>query len=155
VFQAQSLSGEITDDNERGPARLRVDSEGANSRRKVANVDTIDPEERTLAAITHLSGLAGYLIPLGGIVVPIVIWVAKSDSRMISSIAKQAIVLNVVVFLAVMAAALLMLTVVLIPLVILLWIALGLAAIVLPIVGAVKAADGTYYRYPVVGVDPR
>ena len=118
-------------------------------------MDTIDPEERTLAAITHLSGLAGYLIPLGGIVVPIVIWVAKSDSRMISSIAKQAIVLNVVVFLAVMAAALLMLTVVLIPLVILLWIALGLAAIVLPIVGAVKAADGTYYRYPVVGVDPR
>jgi len=27
----------------------------------------------------------------------------------------------------------------------------GLAAIVLPIVGAIKANDGVYYRYPLVG----
>ena len=31
--------------------------------------DTITPEERGLAVATHLSGLAGYIIPLGGIVV--------------------------------------------------------------------------------------
>jgi len=117
-------------------------------------VNTIDAEERTLAMLTHLSGLAGYLFPLGGIVVPIVIWVVKSDSRIISSIAKQAVLLNVVVFLTVMGTALLWLTVVLIPLVILFWLVLGLAAVVLPIVGAVKAADGVYYRYPVIGSDP-
>ena len=29
-----------------------------------------------------------------------------------------------------------------------------LAAIALPIVGAIKAFDGVYYRYPVVGVGP-
>ena len=29
---------------------------------------------------------------------------------------------------------------------------LGLVAIVLPIVGAVKASDGNYYRYPLVGL---
>jgi hypothetical protein len=29
-----------------------------------------------------------------------------------------------------------------------------LAAIALPIVGAIRAADGNYYRYPVVGVTP-
>jgi uncharacterized Tic20 family protein len=118
-------------------------------------VNTIDPQERTLAALTHLSGLSGYLIPLGGIVVPIIIWVVKSDSRVISGIAKQAILLNVAVFLAVGASALLMLTVVLIPLVFLLWVLLGIAAVALPIVGAVKAGDGGYYRYPLVGVDPR
>ena len=27
---------------------------------------TINPEDRGLAACTHLSGLAGYIIPLGG-----------------------------------------------------------------------------------------
>jgi len=112
---------------------------------------TIVPEERTLAAITHLSGLAGYLIPLGGIIVPIVIWAVKSDSKVISTIAKQAVLLNVLVFLTIGVTALLWLTVILIPFVIVLWCLLGLAAIALPIIGLVKALDGTFYRYPAVG----
>jgi uncharacterized Tic20 family protein len=114
----------------------------------------IAPEERTLAALTHLSGLSGYVIPLGGVMVPIIIWVVKSDSKVISSIAKQALLLNVVVFALIAGTVLLWLTVVLIPLVILLWIVLGIAAIALPIVGAIKALDGTYYRYPVIGITP-
>ena len=115
----------------------------------------IPPEERTLAALTHLSGLAGYVIPFGGVLVPIVLWAIKKDSPVVSSIAKQAILLNVVVFLCLAGSAILWITVILIPLVILFWVALGIVAIVLPIVGAVRAFDGTYYRYPVVGVAPR
>jgi uncharacterized Tic20 family protein len=115
---------------------------------------TIAPEERTLAALTHLSGLAGYVIPLGGVLVPIIIWVVKSDSKVVSSIAKQALILNVIVFLLIAGTAILWLTILLIPIVIALWVLLGLAAIALPIVGAIKALDGTYYRYPVVGVTP-
>ena len=115
---------------------------------------TIAPEERTLAALTHLSGLAGYVIPLGGVLVPIIIWAVKSDSKVISSIAKQALILNVAVFALVACTALLWLTILLIPLVICFWVLLGLAAIALPIVGAIKAFEGTYYRYPVLGVTP-
>ena len=118
------------------------------------NVMTIAPEERTLAALTHLSGLAGYIIPLGGVLVPIIIWAVKSDSKVISSIAKQALILNVVVFVLIAGTFLLWLTILLIPLAIALWILLALAAIALPIVGAIKAFDGAYYRYPVVGVTP-
>jgi uncharacterized Tic20 family protein len=119
-------------------------------------LETVIPQqERTLAALTHLSGLAGYVIPLGGVVVPIVIWAVKKDSPIVSSIAKQAILLNVVVFLCVAASAILWITVLLIPVVVLFWIALGIAALVLPIVGAIRAFDGSYYRYPVVGVSPR
>lgn len=114
----------------------------------------IGPEERTLAAFTHLSGLAGYVVPLGGILVPIIIWAVKSDSKVVSSIAKQALILNVVVFLLVAITLLLWLTILLIPVVILFWLFLGLAAVALPIIGAVKAFDGNYYRYPVVGVAP-
>jgi uncharacterized Tic20 family protein len=114
----------------------------------------ITPEERTLAALTHLSGLSGYVIPLGGVVVPIIIWAVKSDSRVISSIAKQAVLLNLVVFVLIAGTVLLWLTLILIPAVIMFWLALGLAAIALPIVGAIKALDGRYYRYPVVGVAP-
>jgi uncharacterized protein len=114
----------------------------------------IAPEERTLAALTHLSGLSGYIIPLGGVLVPIIIWVVKSDSKIVSSVAKQALILNVIVFLLIAATVILWITVILIPLVILFWVLLGLAAIALPIVGAIKALDGTYFRYPVVGVTP-
>jgi uncharacterized Tic20 family protein len=88
------------------------------------------------------------------VLVPIIIWAVKSDSKVISSIAKQALILNVVVFVLIACTALLWLTVVLIPLVILFWIALGIAAIALPIVGAIRALDGRDYRYPVVGVAP-
>ena len=114
----------------------------------------IAAEERGLAAITHLSGLAGYVVPLGGAIVPLIIWFVKRDSAVISGIAKQALLLNVVVFLVIGASAILWLTVILIPLVVLLWCALSLVAIVLPVVGAIKASDGHYYRYPVVGLPP-
>jgi len=115
---------------------------------------TIAPEERTLAALTHLSGLAGYVVPLGGVLVPIIIWVAKSESRIVSSIAKQAVLLNVVVWLLIGVTAILWLTILLIPVVILFWVLLGLAALALPILGALKAWDGVYYRYPLVGISP-
>ena len=117
------------------------------------SVETISAEERGLAVAAHLSGLAGYIIPLGGVIVPIIIWAVKSDSPAISTIAKQALLLNVVVFILAIALAPLLITIILIPLVILGWIALALGAIALPVIGAIKASDGIYYRYPVVGLE--
>jgi uncharacterized Tic20 family protein len=114
----------------------------------------IRDEDRTIAALTHLSGLSGYVVPFGGILVPIIIWVLRRDSPVISSIARQAVLLNVVVFLLVGATAILWVTIILIPVVVLFWFALAIVALALPIVGAIKANQGTYYRYPVVGVTP-
>jgi uncharacterized Tic20 family protein len=114
----------------------------------------ISPSERGLAVMTHLSGLAGYIIPLGGVVVPIIIWIVKKDSPIISTIAKQALLLNLIVFALFGAAALLFLTVILIPVVFLIWFGLGVAALVLPIIGAIKANDGKYYAYPLIGLTP-
>ena len=109
-------------------------------------------EDRTLAALTHLSGLSGYVVPFGGVLVPIVIWIVRRDSLVISSIAKQAVLLNVIVFLLIAATAILWVTIILIPAVILFWCGLAVVALALPIVGAIKANEGRYYRYPVVGV---
>jgi uncharacterized Tic20 family protein len=111
----------------------------------------ISPEDRTLAALTHLSGLSGYVIPFGGVLVPIIIWIVRRDSLVISSIAKQAVILNVVVFLLIAATAILWITIILIPAVLLFWCVLAIVALALPIVGAIKANQGTYYRYPVIG----
>jgi uncharacterized protein len=114
----------------------------------------IEPPDRGMAAIAHLSGLSGYIIPLGGVIVPIIIWIVRKESPIVAGIAKQALVLNLVVFLLVAATAVLWITLILIPAVILFWILLGLAAIALPIVGAIKASQGEYYQYPVVGLPP-
>ena len=114
----------------------------------------IAPAERGLAVMTHLSGLAGYIVPLGGVVVPIIIWIVKKESRVISAIAKQALLLNLVVFVVASATFALFLTIIFIPVAILVWIALAIVAVVLPVVGAVKASEGTYFRYPVVGIAP-
>jgi uncharacterized Tic20 family protein len=114
----------------------------------------IPPEDRALAAMTHLSGLSGYIIPLGGVLVPIVIWMVKKDAPIIAAIARQAILLNLIVFCLAIASFLLWLTIILIPAMILFVIVLGIAAIALPIVGAIKANGGIYYRYPVVGSNP-
>ena len=80
--------------------------------------------------------------------------IGKSDSPVISSIAKQAILLNVVVFLLLAVSFALWLTVILIPILAILGAVISILAIVFPIFGAVKAFDGVYYRYPFVGVAP-
>jgi len=115
---------------------------------------TIAPDDRALASMTHLSGLSGYIIPFGGVIVPIIIWIVKKDSPVISAIARQAILLNCIVFALAIVSFVLWLTVILIPLMILFALCLSLIAVVLPIVGAVKANGGIYYRYPVVGSNP-
>src|SRR5262245_57176537 len=93
----------------------------------------IAPEQRGLAILTHLSGVSGYIIPFGGVLVPILIWVMKKDSPLISAIARQAVLLNFAVFIAFVCGVILVFTVVLIPIVFLGGILLGLAAIVLPV----------------------
>jgi uncharacterized Tic20 family protein len=109
--------------------------------------------DRTVAALTHLSGLAGYVIPLGGAIVPAVIWMMYKDSNhIIATIAKQALWLNFMFWVMFLGAAVLMATVILIPLVFAFWAVIGVAAVVLPVVGAIKANQGTYYKYPVVGL---
>ena len=114
----------------------------------------IAPQDRTLASLTHLSGLSGYIVPFGSVVVPIIIWMIKKDAPVISAIAKQAVFLNLMVFVFFGASAILLATIILIPAVFIFWILLALAAFALPVVGALKANDGTYYRYPVVGSQP-
>jgi uncharacterized Tic20 family protein len=135
------------------PHDARAQEEG--SMETQGAIVTIAPEDRTLATLTHLSGLSGYIVPFAGVIVPIVIWMVKSENKVIAAIAKQAILLNVVAFVVFAVTAVLALTIILLPIAIVCWILLGIAVVVLPIVGALKANDGHYYAYPIVGVVPR
>ncbi len=114
----------------------------------------IEPEEQTWAIIAHLSSLAGYLIPVGGIIVPIIIIFAKTESPIISAIAKQALYLTIFCYFSLVPVFLLKITIVGIPLAWLLGSVVGIAALALPIIGAIKASDGRYFKYPAIGQNP-
>ncbi len=108
-------------------------------------------KDRSLAVLAHLSGLAGYVIPVGGVLVPIVMMMALTDRPRVTDIAKQALLLNIAVWLVLGAAFFMWFTILLIPLA---WLIGAIAtpiAVALPIIGAIKASQGELYRYPVIG----
>ena len=107
--------------------------------------------DRNLAALAHLSGLAGYLTFGAGVVVPFILWLVLTDRPEVRRIALQALLLNLAVAFAGVAAVLLVFTVIGIPLAWLIGILATPIAIALPIVGAIKAHQGEVYRYPFIG----
>jgi hypothetical protein len=104
-----------------------------------------EQQTRQWAMILHLSQFAGYVIPLAGLVAPIVIWqVKKSEMPELDEHGK--IVANWLISGAIYAAISFVLTFVVIGIFGL--IALGVCAIVFPIVGGIKANNGEVWRYP-------
>jgi len=113
-------------------------------------------EERQWAMFAHLSALAGGLLTsaIGGwgfFLGPLVIWLVKKDTMpFVADQAKEALNFNITVsgvFLALLVLSLLTLGIgFLITLPIMLIV--GIAALVLIIMAAIKANDGIAYRYP-------
>jgi uncharacterized Tic20 family protein len=112
---------------------------------------TISNSDRSLAVLAHLSGLAGYIIPFGGAVVPVCMMLFIKDRPQVVQIAKQALFLNIAVFIAAIAAIFCVFTIVLIPVAWVVGLLLTPIAVLLPAIGAIKAANGELFRYPIVG----
>lgn len=104
-----------------------------------------DKETNTWAMILHLSLLSGLVVPMAGLIVPIIIYVIKKDSLpglephgnvvfnwMISAVI-YAIVSIVLIFVLVGVLTL---------------FAVAILSIVFPIIGAIKASEGEVWPYP-------
>lgn len=103
------------------------------------------PEARQWAMFAHLSALVGFLIPLGSILGPLIIWqIKKAEFPFVDDQGKEALNFQITVLIAVIAC--LVLSVVLIGF--LLLPVVGIAALVLTIMGGIKANNGESYRYP-------
>ncbi len=107
--------------------------------------DTNDAEGRMWAMFLHLSVFAGYVIPLAGLIAPIVIWQVQKD-KYPEIDAHGKIVLNAILsFIIYMIVGILLIFVLIgIPLL----IALSIIAIVFPIIGGIKANNGEIWPYP-------
>jgi uncharacterized Tic20 family protein len=52
-------------------------------------------DEKNIALLTHLSGFGGYIIPLGSVIIPLIIWqTKKEESKFIDHNGKEAINFN-------------------------------------------------------------
>jgi uncharacterized Tic20 family protein len=115
-------------------------------------------DERQWAMFAHLSILLGGLISsgwaggIGYFVGPLIIWMIKRDTMpFVADQGKEA--LNFAITVSIICAALWLLTVMSLGIGLLLTFPLltiiGVAALVLVIIAAVKANEGTAYRYPI------
>lgn len=104
-----------------------------------------ETQERTWALIAHLSALAGFIVPFGHIIGPLVVWLIKKDeSPFVDDQGKEAINFQISMTLYAVIAAILILVVI----GIFLLIGIGILDIVLVIIAAVKANAGEKFHYP-------
>ena len=104
-----------------------------------------DKETNQWAMFIHFSILAGWAIPIAGLVVPIILWQMKKDE--LPGIVPHAhIVLNWIVSSLVYALICFVLMIVVIGF--FGFLALGLLTVVYAIVGGLKANEGEIWEYP-------
>lgn len=103
-------------------------------------------DEQQWAMIAHLSALAGFVIPFGNVIGPLVVWLIKKDTMpLVDQHGKEALNFQITVMIAVFVCILLMLILIGIFLI----FVVGLGALVLTIIAAVKVANGELdYKYP-------
>lgn len=104
-----------------------------------------EQQERTWGMVAHLAALAGFIIPFGNIIGPLVIWLMKKDeSEFVDDQGKESLNFQISVSIYCLVSALL----IIILIGVFLLIAIGILMLVLVIVAAVKANSGEKFRYP-------
>jgi uncharacterized protein len=112
--------------------------------------DPYDPgeasnDQRQWGMFAHLAALAGFLIPFGNLIGPLVIWqMKKNEMPFVDDQGKEALNFQITVTLALFISVLLMVIVIgflLLPII-------GIGALILTIIGAIRANNGERYRYP-------
>jgi uncharacterized Tic20 family protein len=102
-------------------------------------------EARNLAMFCHLLGFAGFVVPFGSILGPLVLWLIKrEDHPFVDDQGKQALNWQISIFIYAIIATFMIVVLIgllLLPAVLIMWL-------VFTIVGAVKAQKGIAYRYP-------
>ena len=106
---------------------------------------SLSQEDRNWGLIAHLSALSGLIIPLGSVLGPLIVYLVKKDqSAFGTECAKEALNFNITVLIAAIVSACLWL----IFIGILLSVVLFFVWLILTIIAAVRASEGTVYRYP-------
>ena len=109
------------------------------------NTGTSSAEARQWAMLMHLSQLANFVIPLAGVIAPIIMWQTKKD-QLEDVDAHGKVIVNWLISSFIYSIGCVILSFILIGIPML--IALGAAAVGFAIYGAIKANDGIVWPYP-------
>lgn len=102
-------------------------------------------DERMWATFAHLGVIAGFIIPFGNVIAPLIIWMTQREkSSFVETHAKEALNFQISVSIIAVGCAILIFLAIGIPLLII----LGLADLVFSIMAAMKANQGEPYQYP-------
>lgn len=108
-------------------------------------VDTISKDERMWGMLCHLLAFSGYLIPLGSILGPLVVWLIKKDEMpFVDDQGKESLNFQITMLIAMIVSIILIF-------VLIGFVLLGVLIIyqiVVIIMASIKANDGVMYRYP-------
>ncbi|MEM7344501.1 MAG: DUF4870 domain-containing protein [Chloroflexota bacterium] len=106
-------------------------------------------DERSMGMLVHLLGLAGFVVPLANFIGPLILWLTKRDeSAFLDDQGRESLNFQISMFLWAIVFVILALTIVGLVVAIPGLIVMGLATVILPIIGAIKANEGQRYRYP-------
>lgn len=104
-----------------------------------------DKDARTFAMLCHLLAFAGFLIPFGSIIGPLVMWLIKREEHaFVNDQGKEAVNFNISMVIYFIVAAILTMIVIGVPIM----IGLFIFWLIVTIMAAVQANSGTAYRYP-------
>jgi hypothetical protein len=110
-----------------------------------SNHTGMEHETRTWAMFLHFSLLAGYVVPMAGLVAPIIIWQVQKDK--LPGIDEHGkVAANWLISLIIYLVASLLLSFIFIGIPML--IVLGVLSIIFPIIGGIKANNGHLWKYP-------
>ena len=112
----------------------------------MSDATQVSKDEQNWAMFCHLSALAGFVVPFGNILGPLVIWLIKrAEMPLVEQHGKEAINFQITVTIAVVISVILMFVVIGFVLIAI----VGIGALVLTIMAAVKVSNGKLdYRYP-------
>jgi uncharacterized Tic20 family protein len=112
---------------------------------KASKITPETRDERMWAMFCHLSALAGFVIPFGNIIAPLVIWLIKKEEyELVLDQGKESVNFQISMTIYVIASAILIILVIGIPLL----IVLGIFDLIVIIIASIKVNEGEKYRYP-------
>jgi uncharacterized Tic20 family protein len=110
-----------------------------------ASGTTASKDERMWAMLCHVVAFAGFLIPFGNIIGPLVIWLLKKEEMpLVNDQGKESINFQITITIGYIISAVLFLVVI----GLFLLLALMVCNIIFIIIAAIKANAGVAYRYP-------
>ncbi len=105
----------------------------------------VNKDARLWGMLCHLTALAGFLLPFGHIIGPLVIWlIKKNEIPFVDEQGKESLNFQITVSIAFVICIPLIFVIIGIPLM----AAIGIANLVLIIIATIKANSGEHYRYP-------